>query len=142
MKYTDYLIVNEVEAGNCIGKDLRDGNGEILWEEVKATACELLKAGVGSLVVIHFPEGGVAASSGGEVQTCGSFSPDRSKIVSTVGAGDAFCAGALYAIHEGYGLSDILAFANTSARFNLFSATSTGGAPTLETIKEFMNSKK
>jgi sugar/nucleoside kinase (ribokinase family) len=61
-----------------------------------------------------------------------------SQIVSSVGAGDAFCAGCLYAVHEGYSLDDLLAFANESARFNLFSATSTGGAPTLEDIRKML----
>ena len=70
-----------------------------------------------------------------------SFSPSKEEIVSTVGAGDAFCAGSLYAIHEGYGLEELLAFASASARFNLFSVTSTGGAPTLETIRNYYKDK-
>ena len=101
LKYTDYLIINEVEAENSLGIKLRQSD------------C-----------------------------SAPSFSPDKSEIVSTVGAGDAFCAGALYAIHEGYSLEDLLDFASASARFNLFSTTSTGGAPTLETIQAFIASKK
>jgi sugar/nucleoside kinase (ribokinase family) len=58
-----------------------------------------------------------------------------SQIVSAVGAGDAFCAGCLYSIHEDYTLEKMLDFANASARFNLFNATSTGGAPTLKELE-------
>lgn len=141
LKYTDYLIINEVELGNCLGRSMRDADGNILEEEVKKGAVELLDAGVGSLVVIHYPEGGVAASKCGKVVAAPSYSPAREEIISTVGAGDAFCAGALYAIHEGYTLEELLKFASACARFNLFSTTSTGGAPTLETVKNYIQNK-
>lgn len=138
LKYTDYLIINEVELGKCLGRPMRDAAGSLLEDEVRKGASELLAAGVGSLVIIHYPEGGVAASKDGNTVSAPSYSPDRKDIVSTVGAGDAFCAGALYAIHEGYSLEKLLRFASACARFNLFSTTSTGGAPTLDTIEEFM----
>lgn len=138
LKYTDYLIINEVEAENCLGISLRASDGNIVFSDVENAAKRLLDGGVRKLVVIHFPEGGVAASKDGRICSAPSFSPAREEIVSTVGAGDAFCAGALYAIHEGYNLKDLLDFASASARFNLFSSTSTGGAPTLEIILSFL----
>lgn len=141
LKYTDYLIINEVEAENCLGTPLRrDGRPDV--RAIEAAASALLGHGVRKLVVIHFPEGGVAAARNGEVCYAPSFPVDRSEIVSSVGAGDAFCAGALYAIHEGWGLEEMLAFAAASAHFNLLSATSTGGAPELKTILSFLRNKK
>ena len=141
LKYTDYLIINEVEAGNCLGMSLRDAQGHITFSAAEAAARELLALGVNDLVVIHFPEGGVAVSADGRSAVRASESPDPSQIVSTVGAGDAFCAGVLYSIHEGFDLDRMLLFANTSARFNLFSATSTGGAPTLKQVEEYMKTR-
>ena len=141
LKYTDYLIINEVEAENCLGIALRK-DGKVRLTEAEEAARQLLDLGVGKMVVIHFPEGGVVATKDGRSCSAPSFSPSREEIVSTVGAGDAFCAGALYAIHEGYDLEDLLDFAAACARFNLFSTTSTGGAPTLEVIKEFIKSRK
>lgn len=90
------------------------------------------------LCVIHFPEGGVAVRKDGCACVRKSHTVPSSEIVSAVGAGDAFCAGCLYAIHEDYSLDRMLEFANASARFNLFSATSTGGAPTLNDIKRYL----
>ncbi len=138
LKYVDYLIINEVEAGACTGKQMRADDGGIIWENVAAAAGELLDYGVRNLCVIHFPEGGVAVSKDGKVHESRSETVPHEKIVSTVGAGDAFCAGCLYAIHEGYGLGQMLDFANASARFNLFNATSTGGAPALEQINGYL----
>lgn len=139
LRYADYLIVNEVEAGACLGIDLRTASGEILWEEVEKAAAALLEKGVGELCVIHFPEGGVAVRKDGSTCVKKSRTVPSSQIVSAVGAGDAFCAGCLYAIHEDYPLDRMLEFANASARFNLFSATSTGGAPTLEDIERYLH---
>lgn len=141
LKYVNYFIVNEVEAGNCLGRDLRDSEGAIDFAVVEKAAETLLDMGVNDMVVIHFPEGGVAASKDGKVCSVPSVTVPGCEVVSSVGAGDAFCAGALYAIHEGYSLEELLSFANTSARFNLFSATSTGGAPTLETIRNFYKNR-
>ena len=142
LKYTDYLIVNEVEAENSLGVKLRKADGSIKMSEVEDAARALLDKGVRKMVVIHFPEGGVVATKEGRCCSAPSFSPAKEDIVSTVGAGDAFCAGALYAIHEGYDLEDLLDFASACARFNLFSSTSTGGAPTIGQVKEFIASRK
>lgn len=142
LKYTDYFIVNEVEAEKSLGTTLRRADGSINMGDVENAARALLDKGVRKMVVIHFPEGGVVATKDGRCCSAPSFSPSKEEIVSTVGAGDAFCAGALYAIHEGYDLEDLLDFASACARFNLFSSTSTGGAPTLETVKEFIASRK
>ena len=142
LKYTDYFIVNEVEAEKSLGITLRKADGTIDFKDVENAARALLDKGVRKMVVIHFPEGGVVATKDGRCCSAPSFSPAKEEIVSTVGAGDAFCAGSLYAIHEGYDLKDLLDFASACARFNLFSSTSTGGAPTIETVKAFIVSRK
>jgi len=141
LKYVNYLIVNEIEAGNSLGRDLREADGSIDFKTVEDAAKALLDLGVNDMVVIHFPEGGVAASKDGRVCSAPSVKVPGCEVISSVGAGDAFCAGALFAIHEDYSLEELLAFANTSARFNLFSATSTGGAPDLETIRNFYKNR-
>lgn len=141
LKYMDYFIINEVELGNVLGRDMRDAGGCIMESEVVQGARELLDAGVGELVVIHYPEGGVAVAKDGRVVCAPSYSPAKEEIISTVGAGDAFCAGALFAIHEGYELEEMLKFAAASARFNLFATTTTDGAPDIETIRNFIKNR-
>ena len=141
LKYMNYFIVNEVEAGACFGRSLRDAQGEILLDEVEAAACFLLEQGVNDAVVIHFPEGGFGMTTSGEKCFEPSFRVAASEIVSSVGAGDAFCAAMLYALHEELPLSRALQIANAAARFNLYNATATDGAPTLREIEEFLNEK-
>ncbi len=142
LKYTDYLIINEVEAGVCCERTLRSAEGEILLDQVAEAARELMNYGVGEVCLIHFPEGGYILTHKGHSLYCPTIPVAHEEIVSTVGAGDAFCAGALYAIHEGFAPTEIVEFANASARFNLFGATSTSAAPSLEQIMNYLNTKK
>ena len=139
LKYTDYLIINEVEAGACCSMDLRGQSGEIDVDKVRKAAAFLLEQGVAKMCVIHFPEGGLAMSKDGVSEYVPTEMLPKSEIVSSVGAGDAFCAGTLYALHEGYDMEHMLRFANACARFNLGNATSTGGAPALKTVNEYLN---
>lgn len=139
LPYMDYFIVNEVEAGACVGRNLRDEAGNILLDEVRAAARFLMDKGVSEAVAIHFPEGGFAMRKSGEECYEPSFRVEPKEIVSSVGAGDAFCAAMLYALHEELPLSKSLRVANAAARFNLFSATSTDGAPTVAEIEEFLS---
>lgn len=138
LPFINYLIVNEVEAGACFGKSLRDSEGKILLQEVEQAARFLMDEGVRNVCAIHFPEGGYALDRQGESVFEPSLQLTSSEIVSTVGAGDAFCAGMLYALHENMELEKAVRLANTSARFNLRHATCTGGAPSLSEIKKFM----
>lgn len=140
LPYINYLIVNEIEAGACYSQSLRDKDGGILLSEVKKAARFLMDKGVQNVCAIHFPEGGYALNNKGESFYEPSLLLPASEIISTVGAGDAFCAGMLYALHEGMNLDKALRLANTSARFNLRHATCTGGAPSLTEIIQFIKS--
>lgn len=141
LPYIDYLILNEVEAGACCGKSLRDDNGEIILSEVEEAARYLMSKGVGEACVIHFPEGGFGLIKDQQPCFVPSYRIPASEIVSSVGAGDAFCATMLYALHEDIPMPKALQMANAAAWFNLHSPTSTDGAPTLEQINDFLQNK-
>jgi len=140
LRYTDYLIINEIEAGASTGLIIRQTEDKINLENLQKAAQLLLDNGVNELVVIHFPEGGYAKSKKGEELFVPSFVVKKEEIKSTVGAGDAFCAGMLFGLHEGLSLEKTLKLANACARFNLTSSTCTDGAVPLEQIKEYIQS--
>ena len=135
LKYVDYIICNEIEAGACADIELRK-DGNICMENLPEVAGYMFSQGVNKMVVIHFPEGGYAMQKDGQQIFVPSFKIAQSEIKSTVGAGDAFCAGALYAIHEELPLDEILKYANANAWFNLRSENSTGGAVALSELKK------
>ena len=58
----------------------------------------------------------------------------KEKILGSVGAGDAFCAGALYGIYQRYTNRQILEFASAAAASNLFADNSVDGMLTRNEI--------
>lgn len=101
LKYTDYFIVNEIEAGKTAGIDLRGENEELLVDRIPQVLSRLKEMGVKEWVVIHAPEGGFGLDSQGQYVKLGSLKLPEGYIKGTVGAGDAFCAGVLYAAYNG-----------------------------------------
>lgn len=121
LDYIDYLILNEIEAGECAGQKIRLPDGTFDREALEASAHALWRY---NLVVIHMPEGAFALSKEGEI-----WMPSRSvkNIVSAVGAGDAFCAGMLYGLHEEWPLNQALDLAHAAAAACLGHETTTDG---------------
>jgi sugar/nucleoside kinase (ribokinase family) len=133
LKYCDYLIINEVEGSLIAGIEVRDKDGKLSHEGMKKTCIRLKDMGVLHTVILHCPEGGCLLGPEGFF-----FAPavnvPRDFIKGTVGAGDAFAAGALYALYHGWDPLRILNTANCSAAANLSSADSISGARKLEEI--------
>ncbi len=142
MKYTDILVINEIEAGNTLGEAIRQPDGSMRCELFTKAADRFFELGVKKMVVIHFPEGAYAAQRDGERCFHPSCFVKKSEIVGTNGAGDAFFAGLLYAVHEDMGLEDILKVASASARFNLKAATASAGAPELGVLMDYLKDCK
>ncbi|MBD3306186.1 carbohydrate kinase family protein [candidate division KSB3 bacterium] len=138
LRYVDYLILNEFEAGQTVGMTLRDATGRLRGERLREVAEKLLLAGNSSLVVIHMPEGGYALSRAGEECKVPSFLLTEADIQGTVGAGDAFCSGVLYGLEQAWSLEDALQLGSTLAACSLFSPTATGGILPLEDARRKM----
>jgi len=100
LPYVDYCFLNDFELERISGLRLRGEMGLDL-RAVHAAAERLLGAGVRAWVVVHFPEGAAALGREGRFHLRGSLQVPPSQIVSTVGAGDAFAAGLLLALHDG-----------------------------------------
>ena len=134
LKYVDNLIINEVEAGALTGI-------EPIKENLRAITEKLMSHGVKERIIIHTPELGVCLSKDGF--TCvPSYNLPKDFIVGTTGAGDAFCAGALFGIYQGKSDKEILEFASASAVAALSSADATSGLRTEQEINELCKSLK
>ena len=129
LPYTDYLIVNEYEAGKLTGMEPTE-------DALERIARRLMELGVREKVIIHMPECGVCLSENG-FSRVGSYRLPDGYIKGTTGAGDAFCAGALISIYEGRTDREILEFASGCAVMALGQADATGGLAGRETIETF-----
>jgi len=142
LPYIDHLIVNEVETSSCTGDALRDENGNLLWQKLPAAVKFLFSKGVRKTVVIHFPEGACAGTPDGSYIYVPSVYADKKDIVGTNGAGDAFCAGVMYALHENWDLKAALNLGGAFSSFNLKSVTASGGAVSLQEMTEFLKTAR
>lgn len=129
LPYTDYLIINEMEAGKLTGMEPTD-------ENLEAIASRLNELGVKEKVVIHKPDYAVCLSKDGYT-VVNSYSLPDGYIKGTTGAGDAFCAGTLVGIYKGWSDSEILEFASACAVMALGTADATSGLVTEAEIKEY-----
>ena len=127
MKYTDYCIINEVEAQQTTGITLRNEAGELVVENIPAALREMKRLGVSTWAVIHCPEGGYGLDENDEYVALGSLKLPEGYIKGTVGAGDAFCAGVLYGAEKGRSLADAIDLGIASAAASLSQPGSTEG---------------
>ncbi len=141
LKYTDYCILNEIEAGKTTGFKIRQADGKLDTVSLRHSAGALLQLGVKEVVVIHFPEGGFARTRDGKDYWQSSLKLSDKYIAGTAGAGDAFCAGVLYGLHEELDLQQCLLHGVCAAAASLSDPTCTAGmkplATTLGLAKKF-----
>jgi sugar/nucleoside kinase (ribokinase family) len=127
LKHVDYCILNEIEAGKTAGFKVRDLEGKLDTVGLKHAAGALLQMGVKEVIVIHFPEGAFARTRKGEDYWQSSLNLPAKYIAGTAGAGDAFCAGVLYGLHEGWELNRCLLTGVCAAAASLAHPTCTDG---------------
>jgi sugar/nucleoside kinase (ribokinase family) len=131
LKFLDYCILNELEAGKTTGFKTRTPEGRLDTVALRHAAGALLQQGVRELVVIHFPEGAFARTRRGEDVWQPALKLPPKYIAGTAGAGDAFCAGVLLGLHEGWELQRCLLTGVCIAAASLSDPTCTAGVKSL-----------
>ncbi len=138
LKYTDNAMMNEIECCAVTGLEPRDGSGKLITENIKKSMKSLLDEGVSERVIVHCPEAGFIYNKNGEFTCVPSVKHPKGYIKGTVGAGDAFSAGCLYGIYNGFSDHDILEFASGAATCNLAAEDSVSGMRSKEYIYELL----
>ena len=136
LKYSDYCIINELEAQQITGIVLRD-EADVLHEENMPAALRKLKEmGVSIWAVIHCPELGCGMDEHGNYHVFPSLQLPKGWINGTVGAGDAFCAGILYAAEMGMPMHEALKLGACSAAASLSEVGASDGVGTVLEVLE------
>lgn len=131
LKYTDYCIINELEAQQTTGVNLRGEDGTLYAENMPMALKRLKTLGVARWAVIHCPELGCGIDEYGEYYAMPSLKLPEGWIKGTVGAGDAFCAGVLYAAEKEMGMPEALKLGACSAAASLTEVSASDGMKTL-----------
>lgn len=128
LPHTDYLFLNEIEAARATNRaDIAPDDRARLLE-----AATVLQAQGAKTVILHT---GTLALWLDQTAFWSSPEPiNPAEILSPVGAGDAFCAGIIYAIHEGWTAEQALHLGHRAAAAALKSVTASGGIPPLAAL--------
>lgn len=140
LKYTDYCVINEIEAQNATGVPLRGADDALIVENFPKALSRLFEMGVSTWAVIHSPEGGYAMDASGGYTQKQSLKLPQGYIKGTVGAGDAFCSGVLYAAYCDQTLEEALELGIASAACSLSKEGSTEGMRTAREAMELYKS--
>ena len=134
LKYSDYCVINELEAQQTTGVQLRDEDGTLHVENMEAALRKLKELGVSSWAVIHCPEVGCGIDEKGDYYEVPSLKLPKGWIKGTVGAGDAFCAGILYAAEMDMPMDQALKLGACSAAASLSEVSASDGVKTAEEV--------
>jgi sugar/nucleoside kinase (ribokinase family) len=131
LPHIDLIFLNEFEAARIISYEVRV-NGKLHVPTLLETADALLNAGVRRWVIIHFPEGVLAASKAGGRLFQPSVILPPSAIAGAAGMGDAIAAGILLGYHDDLPMEEGLIFGVCAAAASLTHPSCTEGVGTLE----------
>jgi sugar/nucleoside kinase (ribokinase family) len=119
----DLLFLNEWEAGQLLGQDVR---APVSFHQAMELAKSVRRLGVRGTVALHFPEGVVAVGEK-ECLTQGSVQLPAQEIQGTVGAGDALAAGVLLGRHQAMSWPESLKLGVCAAAACLTAPTASDG---------------
>ena len=123
MLHTDHLIINEIEASRVLNRTISSSDSSALLSAVQ----DLLALGVRQTVTIHTEHGVAVCTHENDEHFQPSLLLPAGYSQGATGAGDAFAAGLLYALHEGWPLADRLRLAVCTAAASLSHPTPSGG---------------
>ncbi|PCI83522.1 MAG: sugar kinase [Hyphomicrobiales bacterium] len=134
LPHIDYLILNETELSRASGVEIENPQQELDHDLVLQAAQKLLTAGIGKAIIVHSPELGLwLAADQTETWVTPQHIPAE-KIKSPVGAGDAFCAGIIFGIHQELPPKKTLNLAHSAARAALGGITATDGIQSISRL--------
>ncbi|MDR3460555.1 MAG: carbohydrate kinase family protein [Verrucomicrobiae bacterium] len=118
LPHLDYLFLNEYELARLIGEPAVKDPALL-----EAQAGEVLQRGVHGAVIVHLPEGALCVAKERPAVWQPAVRMPAKLIAGTAGAGDAFGAGFLLGLHEGWDFPRCLELAVCAAAVSLRDAT-------------------
>jgi sugar/nucleoside kinase (ribokinase family) len=134
LRYVDYLILNEIETARTVGRTVRRSDGSLDQDALVEAVDALYQFGNMRLVAVHMPEGVYGRTREGKRFSRGSLKLPRAFIAGAVGAGDAFCAGMLYGLHEAWRIEDTVHLGSCCAAASLSAPGATEGVRPLRGV--------
>lgn len=134
LRYVDYLILNEIETARAAGVAVRDGQGRLDGVALVDAVERLCENGAMKLIAVHMPEGVYMRDSGKRRISRGSLRLPEGYIAGATGAGDAFCAGMLYGLHQEWSIEEAANLGTCCAAASLSKPGASEGVLDLDSV--------
>jgi sugar/nucleoside kinase (ribokinase family) len=118
LPHLDYLFLNEYELARLVGESASKNPVQL-----ETQTREVLQRGVHGAVIVHLPEGALCVARNQSAILQPAVRVPANQIVGTAGAGDAFSAGFLLGLHEGWDFQRCLELGVCAAAASLRDAT-------------------
>lgn len=120
LRYCHYAIVNEIGCCAAFGLTPTRADGTLDEDNIRRAMENMAAAGVAEKVIVHAKLMGYCLDvSSGRFTAEPSLDFPKEFIKGSVGAGDAFCAGCLYGLYNGFDDVSLLRFAAAAAAASL-----------------------
>ena len=137
LRYTDYCVINEIEAARITGIDAVDENEKVIEENMPRILAALRELGVKDWIIIHCKSASYGLDKDGTYIRMDAIDIPRSLIAGTTGAGDAYCSGVLYAAYREWSLEQAMAFGTAVASSSLLTPGASDGIRSWQDTLDF-----
>jgi sugar/nucleoside kinase (ribokinase family) len=133
LPYIDYLLLNEIEAQLLFKESIINSKKNLNKKKLIGLSKKIFKKGILKALIIHSPDESLYISLNESIHTK-SKKIAKSKIVNSVGAGDAFCAGFIYGIYENWNMKTTLLKAHAAGAAMMKVDASSGKLPNIKKL--------
>ena len=142
LPHIDYLILNEVELARASGQPQLAAGQTPKDQDLIDMAQKVIAQGVRRAVIVHCPQKALWVGCDGQVLSDPVEPLSPKDVASPLGAGDCFCAGVLYGLHEDWSPEKALELGHMVAKASLRGLTATEAIPSLQELARLMDRQK
>ncbi len=133
LPFTDYLLLNEIESEILFNRKIYDFNKKLNQKTLTKLISKVFKKGIIKGVVIHSPTESLYFDRSKKIYTRSKVLP-KSRVINSVGAGDAFCAAFIFGIHENWDIKKTLKKAHAAGTSMIKVNASSGNLPNISKL--------
>lgn len=141
LPHIDYLVLNETELARASNNPPPATHHDLDEAALIEMAKNLIKRGVKRAIILHCPEIALWIGTDGQVLRVPVVPLAPEEVASPLGAGDAFCSGVLYALHEGWPPLRALELGHAIARASLRGVKASEAIPKLHDLTDHLGRK-
>ena len=133
LPYTDYLLLNEIEAQLLFKKKIKNSKNRLDKKLIINLSRKIFQKGLHRALIIHSPYESLYISKK-DIYHSEPPKIQKKNIKNAVGAGDAFCAGFIFGVHEEWDIEVTLRKSHAAGSAMMKIDSSSGNLPNIKKL--------